>query len=170
MKIPANRVYEIISELVNDLAVEIVKRLKNRSNVSEFKLAEELGLEINIVRNHLYKLYDLNLVSFKRKKDQKKGWYIHYWTFNQHQVRFVIIKFLKSKIEKLEERLAKENEGHYYICDEKCIRFSFEQATDYSYKCPECGELLNLEDNSAKKTNIEEELKTVQAELAEFTA
>ena len=168
MKIPAKRVYAIISELVNDLAVEIIKQLTNRSNVSEFKLADELGLEINIVRNHLYKLYDLNLVSFKRKKDQKKGWYIHYWSFNKSQVKYLIINYLKGKIDRIEDRLHRETTGQYFMCSNNCIRFSFDQSTEFEFKCPECGELLNLQDNSKTVENLENQLKEYQKELKEF--
>ncbi|MBD3318582.1 hypothetical protein GF342_01600 [Candidatus Woesearchaeota archaeon] len=165
MKIPARRVYAIIAELINDDAVAIVKILKNRSNVSEFKLAEELDQEINITRNRLYQLYDLNLVSFTRKKDQKKGWYIHYWTFNTSQVRFLILNYLKNKIDRLKDRLEREKSSQFYICENKCVRFSFEQSTDFEFKCPECGELLDLEDNSQKISRIEEQLKTFKKEL-----
>lgn len=167
MKIPARRVYVIISELINDLAVEIVKALKNRSNVSEFKLAEELGIEINIIRNHLYKLYNLNLVSFKRKKDQKKGWYIHYWSFNKTQVKFLIINYLKNKIDRIGDRLKRESNGQYFMCENVCVRFGFDQSTDFEFKCPECGELLNLQDNSKTIENLQNQLKEYERELKE---
>ena len=169
MKIAATRVYEIITELINNDAVEIIKVLKNKSNVSEFKLAEDINREINVTRNLLYKLYDLNLVSFTRKKDQKKGWYIHYWTFNKNEVRFLIVKYFKNKIEKLSERHEREQQNQFYLCKSKCIRFNFEQSSDFEYKCPECGELLNLEDNSGKITQIDEEIKNLKKELKEVS-
>jgi transcription initiation factor TFIIE subunit alpha len=165
MKIPARRVYSIISELINEDAVAIIRILKNKSNVSEFTLAEEIDLEINVTRNRLYQLYDLNLVSFTRKKDQKKGWYIHYWTFNKNEVRYLILNYLKNKIEKIGERIKRENSSQFYLCENKCIRFNFEQSTDFEFKCPECGELLDPEDNSKKIKILEESKKEYEAEL-----
>lgn len=168
MNVLAKEVYRIIAELINEAAVEIVKALKNRPNVSEFKLAEELDQEINVTRNLLYKLYDLNLVSFTRKKDQKKGWYIHYWTFNKKEVRFLILKYLKNKVDKLTERLEREKTAQFFVCKSRCIRLTFEQATDFSFKCPECGELLYSEDNTKKIDELEGELKTYKKQLKDF--
>jgi len=168
MKIPARRVYQILKELINEDAVEIIRILSKKSNVSEFTLAEDIDREINVTRNLLYQLYDLNLVSFTRKKDQKKGWYIHYWTFNKNQVRYLMINYLKGKIERLSERLQRENSSQFYICENSCIRFNFEQSTDFEFKCPECGELLNIQDNKKKIKELEEELKGYKKEFKEI--
>jgi transcription initiation factor TFIIE subunit alpha len=170
MKIQATRVYEIIAELVDDRAVNIIKLLKDRSNVSEFVLAEDLELEINVTRNLLYKLYDLNLVSFTRKKDQKKGWYIHYWTFNKSQVRFLIIKYIKQKIDRLGDWVDREKNSQFYICNNKCIRFNFDQCDEYEYRCPECGELLNPQDNSTKIERLESDLKEYREQIRSFSS
>jgi len=63
-------------------AVKLLGLLKERENISEFKLAEDLKININQVRNLLYKLNAYNFVYSTRRKDKDKGLYIYYWTFN----------------------------------------------------------------------------------------
>ncbi len=165
MKITNKIIEDVSTEVAGEDVVPLVKNLKNKKNVSEFKLAENIKKEVNEVRNMLYRLYDANLVSFIRRKDKKKGWYIYYWTFNLKRVKYLIKDLKKKKVEKLKERLERELSSHFFICNKNCIRLDFEQATGFSFKCPECGELMNQEDNAGTIKKIEEEVKTLQKEL-----
>ncbi len=165
MKLTKKEIDNIICQVAGEDVLPLVKALKNRRNVSEFKLAESIRKEINLTRNMLYRLYDHNLVSFIRKKDKKKGWYIYYWTFNAIRIKDVIKNLKKNRLDNLRERLQRENSSQFYICKHNCIRLDFEQSTDFEFKCPECGVLLNLEDNVKKKKQIQKEIGTLQKEL-----
>ena len=165
MKITSKIVDEVASEVAGADVLPLVKALRNKMNVSEFKLATSIKKEINVTRNMLYRLYDNNLVSFTRKKDKKKGWYIYYWTFNQKRVKDLVKDIKKNKYEKLLERLEREKTVQFYACPNKCIRLDFDQGHDYSFKCPECGSLLNAEDNRAKIKELEAEVVRLQKEL-----
>lgn len=158
-------VEDVVSEVVGEDVIKLVKYLKNKKNISEFKLAESIKEEINRTRNMLYRLYDSNLVSFTRKKDKKKGWYIYYWTFNLKRIKYLVKNLKQKRLEKLKERIEREKTNHFFSCDSQCIRLDFEQATDFEYKCPECGLLLNQEDNADKIKEIEKEIKKLEKEL-----
>lgn len=164
-KITSDVVDEIVSEVAGEDVLPLVKALRNKANVSEFKLADSIKREINLTRNMLYRLYDNNLVSFIRKKDKKKGWYIYYWTFNQKRVKDLVGEIKRRKLERLQERLHREKNTQFYICANKCVRLDFEQSHDFSFKCPECGQLLDLEDNSRKIMGLEAELAKMEKEL-----
>jgi transcription initiation factor TFIIE subunit alpha len=155
----------MIREVAGDDVLPLVRALKNKSNVSEFKLAEAIKQEINTTRNMLYRLYDHHLVTFTRKKDKKKGWYIYYWTFNTSRVKEVVQTLKKNKIEKMQERLAREKSTNFFSCANKCIRLDFDQATEFEYKCPECGEILHQEDNSKTIAHLQEEIVRLEKEL-----
>ncbi|MFH1133956.1 MAG: hypothetical protein V1735_05670 [Nanoarchaeota archaeon] len=165
MKLSQKIVDKVIAEVVGEDALSLVKALKGKKNVSEFKLTETIGRQINETRNILYRLYHQNLVMFTRKKDKKKGWYIYYWTFNPKRIKFLFIDMRKKRIEYLGERLERETQTHFYACQNKCMRLDFEQATNFSYKCPECGELMNLEDNVERIGAIKEEIKNLKKEV-----
>ncbi len=165
MKVSGKLVDEVVSEVAGEDVLPLVKALKNQKNVSEFKLASKIRTEINLTRNMLYRLYDANLVSFIRKKDKKKGWYIYYWTFNQKRVKDLMTGLKKKKLERLQERLAREEVGRFYVCSQGCIRLDFDQATEFEYKCPECGELLEHEDNTKKIAQLTKDITKLKKAL-----
>jgi len=156
---------EVVSEVAGEDVLPLVKAMKDRKNISEFKLAEKIKKEINLTRNMLYRLYGVNLVSFIRKKDKKKGWYIYYWTFNKKRVKDLLKSIKKKKLDRLTERLSREEGGRFYVCSQSCIRLDFDQSTEFEYKCPECGELLNHEDNAKKITEITKQMARLEKDL-----
>lgn len=165
MKVTNKVIEEVVTEVAGEDVVPLVNNLKNKKNVSEFKLAENIKKEVNEIRNMLYRLYDSNLVSFIRRKDKKKGWYIYYWTFNLKRIKYLVSDLKRKRLQKLKERLDRETISHFFICEKKCIRLDFEQATGFSFKCPECGSLMNQEDNKQKIKNIKDDIKTLEKEL-----
>lgn len=156
---------EVVRELAGEDVLRLVKALRNKSNVSEFKLADAIKEEINLTRNMLYRLYDHNLVSFTRKKDKKKGWYIYYWTFNPARIAELALTIKKNKVERLKERLQREQSTNFFGCANKCIRLDFDQATEFEYKCPECGEILVQEDNNAKIAELRQQMEQLEKEV-----
>jgi transcription initiation factor TFIIE subunit alpha len=165
MKLTNKQIEAVISEVAGEDVLPLVAVLKKKKNISEFKLAELIEHEVNKTRNMLYRLYHANLVNFIRKKDKKRGWYIYYWTFNPKRVQYLLISLRKGKLDKLKERLEREQENHFFICPNRCIRLDFEQAIGFEFKCPECGSLMEEEDNKLMIKEIEAEIKQIEGEL-----
>ena len=165
MKISNQLIDEVIINVAGEDVIPLVKVLKNKKNVSEFKLSEKIGLEINTTRNMLYRLYHSNLVSFVRRKDKKKGWYIYYWTFNMKRIRNLVLEIKRKKIESLKEKLDNEKSHQFFICPNMCMRMEFDNATEFDFKCAECGELMNIQDNTTTIENIEKEIKKLEKEI-----
>jgi len=166
-KITNKKIYDIVGEVVGDDAVRIVEYLKDRKNISEFKIAEKTESEIHQIRNILYRLHSEHLVTYKRKKDRQKGWYISYWTFNKKRVKDLIGHLREQKITKFKERLEKEekHKGYFFLCKNACVRMDFDQATDYSYKCPECGAILDQHDNTKTIETLRDRIKELEIVL-----
>lgn len=156
---------EVVTEVAGEDVIPLVRVMLKKTNVSEFKLASSIKKEINLTRNMLYRLYNSNLVSFIRKKDKKKGWYIYYWTFNTKNISYLSKDLKKKKIERFRERLDRERTSQFFICEGGCIRLDFEQATEFEFKCPECGELLQMQDNTKKIYELETEIKSLEQQL-----
>ncbi len=165
MKASDKLLQDVIAEVAGPDVWPLVRALKNKKNVSEFKLADAIKKEINLTRNMLYRLYDQHLVTFIRKKDKKKGWYIYYWTFNPKRVKELIKNLKKTKIERLKERITREKSTNFFTCANKCIRLDFDQATEFEYKCPECGEILHQEDNTQLINTLQKEILKLEKEL-----
>ncbi len=155
----------VIEDVAGQDVLPLIGVLKGKKNVSEFTLAEQLKEEINTIRNKLYRLYDSNLVEFTRKKDRKKGWYIYYWTFVPSRIPFLMKELKKKKLLKLKERLVTEQNSNFFICSNKCLRLTFDKATDFEFKCPECGSLMNQEDNAAKIQHMIQEIESLEKQM-----
>ncbi len=160
---------ELVKEVAGEDTVKLVDLLKDQENISEFKLAEKLRLTVNTVRNMLYRLQAHNLVVSTRKKDKKKGWYIYYWTFNTPQAKSLIRVVKQRKLEHLKDRLRTEIQETFYICPQKCIRFKMENAMDYDFKCPECGNVLQEENNMDFILKIKNTITELEGELSKPT-
>ena len=117
MKITNTKIYETIKEAVGEDTIKVVEFLKDKKNISDFKIAEKVKSDIHEIRNILYRLYNHNLVTYYRKKDRQKGWYISYWTFNKKRVKDIMSNLHYSKIEKFSQRLDEEeaNKGNIYM-------------------------------------------------------
>lgn len=157
-----------IIELVGEDVVPIVEYLKDKENISEFEIAENLELEVNRIRNMLYRMFGHNIVTYHRKKDRIKGWYISYWTMNPARIKQLITEVKVKKVEMLKEKLAKEasNQSLFFLCPSLCIRADFDQATAFGFKCPECGNLMSQQDNSKTIENIKKRIQELEAEIA----
>ncbi len=164
MRITDQIVYDITKEVVGDDAIKIVQFLKDKKNISEFKIAEKIKTEINQIRNILYRLHNHNLVTYIKKKDRQKGWYISYWTFNRKRVKDLIQQLKKSNIIKYRERLDRElaNQDNFFMCSSACVRLGFHEATEFEFKCPECGKLLNQQDNSKTIEMLKKKIKELE--------
>ncbi len=165
MKLSNEVIESVVSEVAGDDVIPLVKALKNKKNVSEFKLAENIETEVNITRNMLYRLYHANLVSFIRRKDKQKGWYIYYWTFKQKRIKYLVSDLKKKRLDSLKERLAREESSQFFLCENNCMRLSFEQAVDFEFKCAECGSIMGQEDNSEKILKIKNEIAVLEKDF-----
>ena len=168
MRISNKIIENVVKEVAGEDVVLLVEYLKDKKNISEFKIAEKIKREVNETRNMLYRLHSANLVTFIRRKDKKKGWYIYYWTFNKKIVKYLFLSLKRKKLESLQERLKRENSSDFFICGDKCIRLDFEQSTDFGFKCPECGNILYQDHNDKKIAEIEKQINELEKELKNY--
>lgn len=156
---------KIIAEIVGEDTLPVVDFLKDKKNTSEFKIAEKIKLEVNTIRNILYRLHTHHFVTYHRKKDKIKGWYISYWTLNTASARHNHEKMQRERIDKLKDRLQKEeeNKNSFFLCSNVCVRLDIEQATELEFKCPECGHLLNQQDNTKTIDNLRKQIDELES-------
>ena len=166
MRLTEKALNNLIIKLVGEEGVRLINKLKKRDNFSEFTLANQLRRSINQVRNLLYKLQEHNLVSFTRKKDKKKGWYIYYWTFDKSRAKEVILSMKKDKLSRLKKELDRIKDTILFICPNGCVEEGFEEAMSNDFKCMECGKLLEQEDNEEKIEKLKKKIKELEKEIS----
>lgn len=166
MKITKKIENQVISELSGADVLPLVEYLRDKKDVSEFIIAKDIETEIQLIRNQLYRLLDYNLVSFWRKKDKQKGWYIYYWTYNPNHIEHLFWDIKKKRLEKLKERLEREENDFFFMCQENgCVRLDFEKATEFNYQCPECGGMMVQQDNNRTKEFLKQQISELEEEL-----
>jgi transcription initiation factor TFIIE subunit alpha len=158
-------ILEAVGELVGADVTPIVKILLRKDSVSEYDLADAIKKDINQTRNLLYALHRLNLVYSVRKKDKIKGWYIYYWSFDRERTVLLYKKMQLKKIDNLNSILEKEEKGSFFICPNKCTRVEYEQAMELHFKCPECGALMEKEDNSKRVEELKAQIESLKKHL-----
>ena len=162
----------LVEEMAGTDAARIVDILFNKRDINEFLIAKKMELTINQVRNILYKLSADGLVSFTRKKDKRKGWYIYFWTLDSEKCLIKIETELVKKIEELKHLLSNRERDRYYFCKGCNIEVTEEKALENDFTCEECAEVYTLVDNTnhirdvkGKITKKENELKEIKSEL-----
>lgn len=166
MKLTDSHIEGLVKEIAGDNVVPLLRLLKNRKNVSEFKIAEKLKLTVNQVRNMLYKMNEHNLVTSTRKKDRKKGWYIYYWTFDNKRAKNLFVLLKKNKLDELKGKLNKEVDEAFFYCPNSCLKLMLNDALEAGYRCSECGELLLEEDRERRVEAIRKQINELEVELA----
>ena len=168
MRLTQKKMEEIVHGILGEDGLPLLKELILRGNISEFDLATKLKKDIKLIRKMLYLLYNHNLVSFTRKKDKIKGWYVYYWTLLPENIRFSYHKKKRELMDVLKQRLDDERKELFFACPKRCIRLTFDQAMDFEFHCPECGELTIQDVTEEKVKALKEQIKGLEVELEGF--
>jgi len=162
MKRAHKEIEEIIKKIAGEDVFSLIKKLKSKKKVSDIKLAEDCNKKLNDVRSILYKLHNFNLVSFVKKRDKETGWYIYYWSIDIKKMHDFFVNFKNKELKGLRRSLKDEEHKKFYVCANKCIRLDFENASDCNFRCPECGCLLDYDENNKKIELIREKINNIK--------
>jgi transcription factor E len=164
--------YDLVEEMAGEGSGRIVEILFGKKDVNEFLIAKKMELTINQVRNILYKLSADGLVTFVRKKDKRKGWYIYYWTLKTEKCLVKLEDSLLRRIDDLGSKLNNRETKCYYVCKGCDIEVSEEKALESGFTCDECIEVYELADNTknirdikGKTTKTQKDLDLIREEL-----
>lgn len=155
----------IVEHLTNKQSVAIVDLLVGKKDINEFLIAKKLELTINQTRNILYKLSDFGLVSFIRKKDKRKGWYIYFWTLNIAKSLGLLEQKLREELQQLKAQLKSRKEKRYYICKTCNIEITEEVALLNDFICSECEEVYELSNNEDIIKKLGKEILKLEREI-----
>lgn len=160
---------EIVVEVAGtNISEKLVDLLQGKKNVNEFLIAKKLNLTINQTRNILYRLGDLGLVSFIRKKDSKKGgWYIYFWTLNSAKALELLKERVLSRVQSYESEFQKRSSERFYYSPDADIEYTEEQALENNFICPETGGVLELKDNTSVLKSMEKDISMLRTMLSD---
>ena len=168
MSLTQTQIQELVTSIAGVEALTVCKFLEGKENVNEFAIAEQLKMPINDLRNILYRFDEYNLVEHTRKKDRKKGWYIYFWTFRPTEAEKAVATNYKKRLELLQRQMEREQAHEYYICPDRCVRMTLENAMENNFTCRECGKILEHEDTKKRLLKIKKEIQDIQQLLHDF--
>ncbi|MCJ7649138.1 MAG: transcription factor [Candidatus Lokiarchaeota archaeon] len=133
-----------------DITENIKQRLENDGSDVDFEPDDTEILKLNTVRKTLYKLYNEKLAQFRRIRDKSTGWFIYYWWHEFERIEEILSEKKKLNERKLRERLQYEEDNYFFTCqncNDQNLKYIFEQAFEFNFRCPECGGPLEAQNN-----------------------
>ena len=159
---------KVATSLGEEEAVKLIEYLKNSDEITDDEIANKTGIRLNSVRKILYKLYDHSLVSLRRTRDPKTGWFIFHWKLQPDQLEGFILSQKRRVLEKLNVRLEYESTHDFYYCDTLgCRRVTFEEAVEAVFHCVACGKPLSHFANEKMTARLGEKVEQLRKELGE---
>jgi transcription initiation factor TFIIE subunit alpha len=138
--------------------------------VTDEELAEELGLELNDVRRALFILYENDLASYRRLRDEDSGWLTYLWTFEYDKIPEQLEEEMHRLLAALEARHEYELQNEFYLCEQCGIRFEFDEAMEFGFECPQCGSSVEPMENTRLLDAMEGRIEALRDELNVDTA
>jgi transcription initiation factor TFIIE subunit alpha len=158
----------VAQALGEDDAVRLIDILKRTEETTDDEIANKTTIKLNLVRKILYKLYDHSLVSLRRTRDPKTGWFIFHWRLQPDQLEGFILSQKRQVLEKLDIRLSYEKNHDFYYCyTPGCRRVPFEEAVELVFKCSTCGKPLMHYDNGNILDVLSKKVELLRKELGE---
>jgi transcription initiation factor TFIIE subunit alpha len=159
---------KVAEALGEEDAVRLIDILKNSDTITDDEIANKTGIRLNSVRKILYKLYDHSLVSLRRTRDPKTGWFIFHWKLQPDQLEGFILSQKRRVLEKLNTRLEYEKNHDFYYCyTPGCKRVPFEEAVELVFHCPTCGKPLMHYENGKIVQVLTRKVENLRKELGE---
>lgn len=159
---------KVAEALGEEEAVKLIEILKSLDEITDDEIANKTGIRLNNVRKILYKLYDHSLVSLRRTRDSKTGWFIFHWKLQPDQLEGFILSQKRRVLEKLNIRLDYEKNHDFYYCYTLgCKRIPFEEAVELVFRCPTCRKPLIHYDNAKIVQVLTKKIEQLRKELGE---
>jgi len=159
---------KVATAVGDEEAVKLIGILKNPNETTDDEIANKTGIRLNAVRKILYKLYDHSLVSLRRTRDPKTGWFIFHWKLQPDQLEGFILSQKRRVLEKLNIRLEFEKNHDFFFCyTAGCKRLPFEEAVEVVFRCPTCSKPLMHYENDKIMEALTKKVETLRKELGE---
>ena len=159
-----------LHKLVGDDGLNIVEKMLDKvpdKEVTDEKIAELSGINLNLVRKTLYILYENHLAVYRRERDKDSGWLTYLWKLDLDNAEHMLRNETRKLIRKLERRLDFENQ-EFFVCDaEPPHRILFDYAMEANFVCPVDESPLMHYDNSNEKLALRNRIDALKHTMAQ---
>lgn len=159
-------VKNFLADVGGPMAHQVVTIYEKKGRcVTDEELAKKLNVKVTEIRAVLNRLHYRGIAGYQKTKDKNSGWYSYTWDINQKRMAELLLDSEKEKVEKMETKMQFEENYTFFSCKNQCEFFPFEVATEYQFRCPECGKNMDVYDNQQKARDLKVRLETLKEEL-----
>lgn len=162
------QVNKLLEEIIGRDGVLVLKACNLKKGTTDEGIARKTHLSLPIIRSQLNQLHYRGLIRYHRKKNAETNWYTYTWFANMDKITEVISSEWSNYIDKLEKELDYESNYIFYSCGNGCGKIPFELASEYDFKCPDCGNELQNIDNKARIKELVGEIKEVKSMMKQL--
>ena len=159
-----------VRKLVGEEGIQVVEKMLEAvpdQEVTDEKVAEISGINLNLVRKTLYILYENHLAIYRRERDKDSGWLTYLWKLDLGNAEHMLRNETRKLIRKLERRLEFED-NEFYICQaEPPHRILFDYAMEANFTCPVDESPLMHYDNSEEKQSLRSRIDALKKAMAQ---
>jgi transcription initiation factor TFIIE subunit alpha len=159
-----------IKKLVGDEGITVVQKMLEAvpdREVTDEKVAEISGINLNLVRKTLYILYENHLAIYRRERDKDSGWLTYLWKLDLDNAEHMLRNETRKLIRKLERRLDFENQ-EFFVCEaEPPHRILFDYAMEANFVCPVDESPLMHFDNTEEKQALRNRINALKHTMAQ---
>jgi transcription initiation factor TFIIE subunit alpha len=168
LKIKAIKGY--IHKLVGEEGMVVVERMLEAvpdREVTDEKVAEISGINLNLVRKTLYILYENHLAIYRRERDKDSGWLTYLWKLDLDNAEHMLRNETRKLIRKLERRLDFESQEFFVCGEEPPHRILFDYAMEANFVCPVDESPLMHFDNTVEKQALRNRIDALKHTMAQ---
>jgi transcription initiation factor TFIIE subunit alpha len=162
---PAIKAY--LLRLIGEEGIDLLIKYPEEGEFSDEDLAATTGINLNSVRHTLYTLYEKRLAEYRRIKNNETGWLTYLWRLRTDLIYEAIKEDMETALEKLEARERYEEENDFYICKTDGILFTFNQAMDRNFECPNCQQQVEHFENEVLIRALKRRIRSMKESLGQ---
>ncbi|VVB74684.1 Transcription factor E [Candidatus Tiddalikarchaeum anstoanum] len=159
-------VFGLVKSIIGNEGLHIIHHLLTVDKADEFEIAKSLKEDVNFVRSVMYKMYTHKLVSYTRRRDAEKGWYIYTWKLLPDRIYDRILNIKQKNMDRLYCQLEGEkNKEQGFHCKKCAIDLEFQKALELSFTCFACGGMLEPLNNNETIKKIDKDIDVLNNEI-----
>ncbi len=141
LKLEEARKYVV--DVAGEKGLEVFEFLISKGEMEENLLAKKLKFEkANAIRKFLYRLYNKNLVSYRKVRKNNKAWYTYFWSANPEKLVFIIREMYEEEIKQTKKSMELNKAEDFYVCDICNRRYDVNEALQNDFRCKNDGGVL----------------------------
>jgi len=163
------KLFLLVERLVDKDARKIFEALYEEGDeLAEYDIVEKTGLRSSAVRRALNLLAEKGFVVYRKQRHPEKGRIVFYWKINYEGLPGVITSRKRAALEKLKALLEREEEVQYYVCPLDGTVYTFDEALEYNFTCPRCGNMLMPDEEKELRIKLlQQYIAILEAEISE---